>query len=381
MEPAPQRLARIRGVLDAEEPGARGIEHVARNPSCQRLRALTMAGLTPATAVTKIFRDRLVEGMSQFAMRAGENFEKNLVESGAAKLLDLYRRAGRLSPTECKVYNVAEAAPIFNLRDKEQVRYALLKREADTFRLLRRKTGGDPGAPNIIIKPRVPVMLVGVEHYIEPDALVATDDAPFYLPVEIKDYSDREGKTDPGDIRSACRQAAVAVVALRQAVVRIGTPGIASSLESCDLILRVPGSYAANLRPMKIVGEIESLERMIDEAPRDLDALDDLLASIAPRATLSDAAVLDSIPNNYMPTCKEFCALAGRCKQQAVAAGNPVLLGNQAREVLSPAGSIRRALELLRNNGIPAASRGQAILQEDLREAEEVLTEALDYGT
>ena len=47
------RLARLRGALPAENPGARGFERVARNPACQRLLALTLVGVTPATAVAR----------------------------------------------------------------------------------------------------------------------------------------------------------------------------------------------------------------------------------------------------------------------------------------------------------------------------------------
>jgi hypothetical protein len=40
------RVARLRGSIEAKEPGARGIERVARNPDCLRLRAITIAGMT-----------------------------------------------------------------------------------------------------------------------------------------------------------------------------------------------------------------------------------------------------------------------------------------------------------------------------------------------
>jgi hypothetical protein len=45
------RTERLRGGLPAEEPGARGIERVARNPECFKLKALTIVGITPATAI------------------------------------------------------------------------------------------------------------------------------------------------------------------------------------------------------------------------------------------------------------------------------------------------------------------------------------------
>jgi hypothetical protein len=66
-----ERIARLRGRLNAEEPGARGLERVARNPGCQRLRALTIAGVSPATAVGEVTVDLAREGQSPFALNFG----------------------------------------------------------------------------------------------------------------------------------------------------------------------------------------------------------------------------------------------------------------------------------------------------------------------
>lgn len=94
------RLARLRGSLLPEEPGARGLERVALNAGCQRLRALTMIGVTPATAMKTVYKEPHREGQSPFALAAGNRFERALFENGAAGLLDLYRTAGRLTTAE-----------------------------------------------------------------------------------------------------------------------------------------------------------------------------------------------------------------------------------------------------------------------------------------
>src|SRR5207244_3916608 len=101
-----------------------------------------------------------------------------------------------------------------------------------------------------------------------------------------------------------------------------------------DLVLRIPGSYNARLTAMALRGEVASVERAIDEAPRNLGELERLLAEIGAGATLSDPSVLDRIPNRYLESCREHCAIAERCKQQALASGDPGLLGNAAREEL-----------------------------------------------
>ncbi len=57
-----ETLARLRGALPPEEPGARGLERMARNPSCKELKALTMVGITPATAASEIYGEPAREG-------------------------------------------------------------------------------------------------------------------------------------------------------------------------------------------------------------------------------------------------------------------------------------------------------------------------------
>ena len=349
------RLARLRGSLPAEEPGARGLERVARNPGCQRLRALTMIGVTPATAMRTVYNALDREGQSPFAVAAGNSFERALFENGAARLLELYREADRLATAECKVVVVPELAPAATAA-------TMARRRAETERLFRLKAARDPRAPNLIVKARVRVALLGVPHDTEPDVLVAADGDEFYRPVEVKSYPDRGGKTSPADIRSACRQAAVAVIGLRDAVLRLrlGDPERLVTT-TADLVLRRPGSFRPTLRPMTLAGEVHSLQRALDEAPRNLDELESLVEAISPGASLDQVDVLDAVPANYVDSCREHCALAPKCKQEAIACGDPVLIGSQAREELAAAGSLGRAVSLMRGQGQPRTVEERAL--------------------
>jgi hypothetical protein len=364
MNPVNARLARLRGSLQAEEPGARGFERVARNPDCTRLRALTIAGIDPATAAVQVYREPAREGQSPFALAIGNRFDRTLSEHGAAELLELYRKEGRLTTAECKVAIIPELAPIGSRRD---MRHVMAVRQTITERLLEQKLRRDSKAPNIIVKPRVLVTLLGLDHGIEPDALVASDSELYYRPVEIKSYPDRAGKTEPADIRSACRQASVGVISLRNAVCRMGVRNPADLIPPVgDLVLRIPGSLKPTLRPMTLKGEVDSLERAIQEAPRNLDELEQILPS---GSALDDAAVLESIPNSYRSSCREYCALAPHCKQAAVANGDPTILGDFARETLAAAGSVSRALDLLKGTGAPPRTPAEQALAEQLRDA------------
>jgi hypothetical protein len=359
------RLTALRGSLPMEEPGARGLERVARNPECTRLRALTIVGITPATAATEVYGEPDREGISPFTMGLGIRFERNLFENSASRLLQLYRDAGRLSTTECKVTIVPDLAPPLATRNAAKLADTLARRQAETDRLLRKKAAGSADAPNIIIKPRMFVQLLGIGHAVEPDALVAADADRFYRPVEVKSYLDRDGKTEPSDIRGACRQAAVGIVALRSAASQFGLP-ISAVPAVGDLVLRVPGSMAAKLRPMTLSAEVASLDRAIGEAPRNLDELEAMLPQ---GGTMDLPAILDQIPTNYRTSCKEHCALAGKCKQQAVANGDPSLLGDATRELLAAAGTLTRALDLMNLRGAPPRTAEEQVLAEQLQEA------------
>jgi hypothetical protein len=361
------RVSRLRGALDPEEPGARGIERVARNPDCLRLRALTIAGIKPATAATILGGvDR--EGQSPFALTLGQRFERQLLQNGAANLLALYRNVGHLNPTEAKVVAIDELAPGTSAAGRS-------RRQSETRRVIEAKLRGDPLAPNVVIKPRLTVSLVGVPHPIEPDFLVAADNDRFYRVGELKSYPDRGGKTDQSDIRSACRQAAVGVLGLREMLALLGVRNIEQvATADADLVLRVTGLFVPTLQRQAIRGEVDSILRAIADAPTNLDELEALLP---PGATLDDPAILTAVPNHYRPSCKEHCGLWEQCRGQALAVRHPVVLGDMAAEKLAAAGSIDRALDLMAGTGAPPRNPAEAALAEELQAAQVMLRRAV----
>jgi hypothetical protein len=294
-----------------------------------------------------------------------------MLESAAAMLFTLYRERGRLAAAEAKIVNVDDLAPGPALSARR-------RRETETRRILEAKRRGDANAPNLVIKPRLQVNLVGIPHAIEPDYLIAADADAFYGPGELKSYADRDGKTEPADIRSACRQAGVAVVGLRQELERQGVRDPSRFIpELGDLVLRAPGSFNARLRTMSLKGEVASLERAVGEAPRDLDELEALLP---PNATLSDPAVLGTLPNHYRPTCKEHCDLWRFCRNRALTTSQPVVLGDLAAEQLAAAGTITRALDLLNGRGAPPRNPAEAALAAQLHDADTELRRALGHA-
>ena len=147
------------------------------------------------------------------------------------------------------------------------------------------------------------------------------------------------------------------------------------ALPRADLVLRVTGLFMPTLSQMAINGEVDSIERAIGEAPTSLDELEAMLPS---DASLDDAAFIAQVPNNYRPSCKEHCAMWQHCRAQALQQRHPVILGDQAAETLAPAGSIDRALDLMR--GAPPRNAAETALAEKLRTADQVLRSAVSDG-
>lgn len=360
------RVAKLRGSQPAQELGTRGIERVARNPDCLRLKALTIAGVSPAKAAQDILHRDDVEAQSPFALVLDQKFDRHVLQNGAANLFSLYVEKGHLEAAESKIVSIADFAPGASFA---QCR----RRESETRRLLALKLARDPAAPNLIIQPRLVLDYGGVPHPIEPDYLVARDDEPFYRVAVLKSYADRGGKTDPADLRAACRQAAVGVAALRQFLAAGGADTMIAAAR-CDLVLKVTGFFLPTLQRMAIVGEVDSIERALADAPASLEEIEALVPTWG---TLSDPAVLVSIPSRYHSNCREHCALWTHCREQALAVSNPALLGEHASEYLAPAGSIIRAIELMKNApGVSPRTEAEAIVQAELARAYRTLSEA-----
>lgn len=362
MTPQNARLARLRGGLPAVEVGARGIESVARNLGCTRLRAIIISGLTPSEVIKTILGSE-PDIMSPFAMTVTQAYERRLLGNGGSSLLTAYREKGLLAQAEVKITSVADMAPGDSV-------LARGRRVIETLRLIDMKHAGDPKAPNLILNPRMPLDLVGVSHPVELAYMVASDAEASYRIGVIKSFADRGGKTDKSDIRSACREAAVGTLALKQHIAgRGGDPAMAG--DRIDMVLRAPGSFNPRLFPaMRAESELASLVRALSTAPADLDEVERLLPA---GATLAQPGVVESLPNNYRSNCKEHCALWERCRAQALAAGQPIILGEQAAEQLAAAGSISRALDLLDGRGRPPDNGAEVALAAGLRDAAQLL--------
>ena len=362
MTPENARLHRLRGGLAPVEVGARGIESVARNAGCTRLRAIVIVGLTPNEVIEHVLGEQ-PDVMSPFAMTLTQAFEKRLLSNAGGSLLTVYRENGHLDPQDAKIVNVADLAP----RDTQVDR---IRRERETRRLIGLKLRGDPTAPNLILKPRLTLTIVGVSHAVELDYLVASDKELFYRVGVIKSYADRGGKTNNAHVRSACREASVGTMALQQLLTELGhAPDLAG--DRIDMILKAPGSFTPRLyAAQRAESELASLSRALAAAPSDLDQIEQMLPT---GASLAEPEVIEALPNHYCSTCKEHCTLWKHCRAQAQKDGNAIVLGDQAAEQLAAAGSLNRAMDLLNGSGRPPDNRAEAVLAAELQAASALL--------
>lgn len=362
MTPENARLHKLRGGLAPVEVGARGIESVARNADCTRLRAIVIIGLTPNEIIEHVLGAQ-ADVMSPFAMTLTQAFEQRLFSNAGGSLLTVYRENGHLDPQDAKIVNVADLAP----RDTQVDR---IRRERETRRLIDLKLRGDAKAPNLILKPRLTLTIVGVSHAIELDYLVASDTEPFYRVGVIKSYADRGGKTNNAHVRSACREASVGTLALQQLLTGSGyDAGLAG--DRVDMILKAPGSFTPRLyAAQRAESELASLRRALAAAPSDLDQIEQMLPA---GTSLANPEVIDALPNHYCSTCKEHCTLWKHCRAQAQKEGNAIILGDQAAEQLAAAGSLNRAMDLLNGGGRPPDNRAEAVLAAELRAASALL--------
>src|SRR4051794_235967 len=89
-----------------KNPGARGIEHATRETGCDLLSVATLLGV-PLDELALVNGDTNASNkQSPLAFQAGYRFEAPLLGDDGHGILGLFREAGVLSPTECRVINL-----------------------------------------------------------------------------------------------------------------------------------------------------------------------------------------------------------------------------------------------------------------------------------
>lgn len=348
-----------RGTVKSKRPGAREFEKLART-DCIRQSAIILNEADVADVMRHVLGGNPREGQSPIALRLGAAFERRLLDDGAGLLLSAYREQNRLTRNDIGVINTADIVPA-----NEPMRSA--KRGALTRRVLRAKLRGDHRYA-LVLKPILPIAISGREYIIEPDYLVASARDHMFRVGEIKSYYDLDGLTDQEDLRNALRQAAVGYLALRETLMGLGVDRSRTNdlvPPQVDLVLRRVGTSLPSLRAMGVRGESNSILRAFGSFPDRLANADAALAASGLAFNLTDPNVIAAIPNSFRPDCRNFCPLYSACRDEAVARSDLATLGPTSAAHLTAAGSVSRAVELLR--GAHPRSPEEAALQAALR--------------
>lgn len=349
-------IVRLRGQLGLEDegrglrgPGARGLEHMARNRRCQRLAAVTLAGASAHAAARRLGVPDRSEDASTFAAGRGEKFETRLFENDCARLWACYERQGLpvAGPGDAKDL---EADFDFDVR----------RRHSEEI-ILAAASGGR--APSLLLKARLAVRLAGQDFDIEPDALVLCGLTGFYRVAEIKSYADRRGYTDEGKVGSAARQAAVAVVALRQLLAREGLdPAMVS--DTADLLFSNSGSDTPTLNRLDVTGEVANIGDTFRAAETTLAGVLQTVGT----GSLDNPETLRKLQPNLCGDCSAHCPIFEHCRSDAIAQRHPVILGDGATELLGSIGTLDEVLAL-RDGAAAPSDADQATVAALLGEA------------
>jgi hypothetical protein len=288
-------------------------------------------------------------GQSPFAIGRGEQFERSMRADGYSRTLELLRNKMNFAVTDAKIEN---------LRGRYQLsRHGMTLRAHDTRVLIEKIVARDPYAPNLIDGAVLTATIAGQQAFFEADAIAAKFDSPIHAG-EVKSFPVVDGRPDPDKLGAALDQVAVYILLTQDLVDRAGgnpddavsmtamliapkNVGLAPTLETQDVtnrVRRVRGllrqtvpllEIAAGL-PTGIFGQIADTSA---DAGARLDVLDALAEKVGTRPKSG---------------CLSTCGAARYCRARSVAAGSPVIGGDQIVRLLPGVSSLPRAAELAR---------------------------------
>jgi len=349
-------------------------EQWAKNPACvantlSAVHNIKMAKVAQRAGVDPSF------GASPFALARGERFERNL----------LAKDAERLIPELVRTDVLAEgAAGLRDLRIRmnggNDSKLLNLDAACDATLELLRQVGRARGPKELNDLPSV-VAAATVKlprGVMLPEALLIIDvlavrpdetgDRAEVVVGEVKTYPDRGGFTDSQQLASARAQMGLYLHALRIVTADFPDDERPTFADHGFLVLTRPGSNFARVRPR---------EELTYQAQRALRGFDLLEASAAELPIEFDIESDDAIPRldavthaekNYSEACLGFCDLAPKCHDEALAAADPIVLGDDVRRFVSGI-SLTRVGELL--DGAAPNDETERELVDRIRAAEE----------
>ena len=355
-------MAEVDEVRQEARRNTRGrFEQWAKNPTCDAntLSAVHNIRLDMAAKAAGI---NVSFGQSPFAIARGNRFEAGLFFDDATKLRAALERKGCLPEGSSGFLDLR-----LKLNGGTRV-VSVDQALRETEEWLRQIASDPASAASIVAAPMIKIP----KGVILPEALLIIDAVTVSTTVdgraritvgEVKVFPDRGGHTDPQQLASARAQAGVYEHALRLAVARTRACGRNSTSQRHGfLVFTWPGSNSPSVRAH------EDLTYQAIRAERGFDRLEEVALGVvrdddfsADNPTLIQR-VLDA-PTDYSEACLSFCDLAPRCHERAVAADDPVILGDEVARFLGET-TLSRALELMA--GVEPADDREADLQRQL---------------
>lgn len=324
-------------------------EQWAKNPTCEAntisaVRNVRMADVAVAEGVTPSF------GQSPFAIARGDQFERSLFYRDGELILEsliekevLPAGADGLLDLRLRMNGGTRIAALDDALDQTR---SFLKEVAAATGQRRRKLPVVAAGPALRI-PRG-VMLPEAVLIIDVLAIRTDGERPELIVGEVKTYPDRGGHTAASELAVARAQAGIYVHALDVVCEELGITDDVVVRRDGFLVLTRPGSNRPSVRAgedLRYQAErarrgFELLEAAASAMPKDLWAAteaappEELIAAITAAATA------------YGETCLSFCDRAPTCHRAALAADDPVVLGEDVRRYLGDV-NLGRVLALL----------------------------------
>lgn len=322
----------------------RRFEQWAKNPKCEANTLSALLGLG-MSEVAKAEGLTPTTGQSPLALIRGEQFEAQLLRDDAARLRGELERTGVLPAGSSGLLDLRmrrHGGPMANLDDARAATTKWLQRLARV-----------PSAADLDVTLIAGATISVPGGAMLPEAILVIDvlavrcgggpARPELVIGEVKVYPDRGGDTDRSELATARAQAGIYLHGLRAVLVELG---LAASIEVANkgfLVLTKPGSNRPSVRAN------EDLEFQARRAERGLAQLREVAARMEAahgRDPVNRLAVVREAATCWSERCPSFCDRAQRCREQAMASGDPAALGDDVARFVGPV-SLVRIRELL----------------------------------
>ena len=316
-------------------------EQWVKNPQCEA-NALSAVLNVKMREVAESLGYRAEYGQSPFAITRGLQFEAWLYKDNAKVFRESLIKSKLLAEGDSGFEDLR-----LTINGGKKIKKVDQAIDVSTKILQNLSNDNDFKAPSIIagLALRIPKGVMLPEATLIIDATLITKEGDDYLITvgEIKVFPDRGGHTDPSEIATARAQAGVYQHALSLSVqsMNLAKPPIVN--EKGFLVFTWPGSNSPVIRAN------EDLRYQALRAEQGFDQLDGIAVNLMKNAPKDPSEYFDWVAHSrtdYREACWNFCDLAARCQDMAIADDRAIVLGREAARTLGTV-TVTRAIELM----------------------------------